>query len=88
MHVALHIPLCNSLKEKRSALKPCIHYLQDHFKLAVAEVGDHDIWRSAVLAAVAVSRDKVFIEQALGQAQKYLEGRPDVQVVDLKIEIL
>ena len=88
MHVALRIALCNSLKEKRSALKPCIHYLQDHFKLAVAEVGDQDIWRSAVLAVVAVSGDKRVVEQMLRQAQNYLEGHPNVEVVDLDVEIL
>lgn len=88
MHAALRIPLCNSLKEKRSILKPCLHYLQDHFKLAAAEVGDQDIWRSSVLAAVAVSSDKIFVEQVLQQACKYLEGRPDFEVVDLQVEFL
>ena len=88
MHVALRIHGCRSLKEKRSALKPCIQRLQERFRIAVAEVGDHDVWGSAIVAAAAVSGDKTCVENALGQALRYLEECPEVEVVDQRIEIL
>jgi hypothetical protein len=40
MHVEFSLPLCNSLKDKRSALRPCIHHLRNELNLAVAEVAD------------------------------------------------
>lgn len=88
MHVEFHIPMCNSLKEKRSVIRPIIHYLQDQFKLAAAEVADQDIWRSAILAMATVSSDKNVVEQVLNSARRYLEARPDIEVVDLSLEIL
>ena len=88
MHAELRLAVCGSLKEKRSVLRPCIHTLQDEYKLAVAEVGDQDIWRSAILAVAAISGDKVFVERALQNAQRYLETRPDFEVIDLQVEIL
>jgi len=44
MHVELHIPMCQSLKQKRSALKPCLNHLRTRFNIAVAEVAEHDVW--------------------------------------------
>ena len=88
MHVSLHIPLCQSLKEKRSVVRPCIQHLQRHFNLAVAEVADQDVWRTAVLAVAAVSGDRTCVEQALRQARRYLERHRELEVVDLNIELI
>ena len=88
MHVSLHVPLCGSLKEKRSVVRPCIQHLQRHFSLAVAEVADQDVWRSAVLAVAAVSGDRSCVEQALRQAQHYLERHRDLDVVDINVELI
>jgi uncharacterized protein YlxP (DUF503 family) len=88
MHVALRLPLCRSLKEKRSAIKPCIHYLRRQMNLAVSETGNQDLRRSAVLALVTVSGDKDLVEQTLAHAERYLCSRPDLEVVEAQIEIL
>lgn len=88
MHAELSLPLCNSLKDKRSALRPCIHHLRNELNLAVAEVADQDVWRSAILAVVTVSSDKVLVENLLRQALDFLERRPDVEVTDAQMQIL
>jgi uncharacterized protein len=88
LHVALRIPVCNSLKEKRSVVKPCIHHLRRELNLAVAEIGDQDVWRSAVLAMTTVSNDKTVVESTLREAREYLDRRHDLEVVDVNAEIL
>ena len=88
MHVALRIPLCKSLKEKRSVLKPCIQHLRDKFNLAVSETGDQDAWRNAILAMATVSNDKTVVESTLRKALHYFDRRPDLEVVDEHVEIL
>lgn len=88
LHVALRIPLCSSLKEKRGVLKPRIHYLRSKFNLAVAEVGDQDVWRSAILAIATVSGEKNVVESTLAQALEYFDTRPDLEVLDHRIELV
>jgi uncharacterized protein len=88
MHVELRIPLCNSLKEKRSVLKPCIHFLRKQWNLAVAEVGDQDVWRSAILAVATVSNDRNLVENTLREARDYFYSRNGIEVLDAQTEIL
>lgn len=88
LHVALRIPLCRSLKEKRSVIKPRVQYLRSKFNLAVAEIGDQDKWRRAVLAVATVSNDKTVVENTLRQVREHLDRRHDLEVVDCQIEIL
>ncbi|MBN1866696.1 DUF503 domain-containing protein [Candidatus Sumerlaeota bacterium] len=88
MHVELHIPLCNSLKEKRSAVRPCLQHIRTQLNLAVAEVGDQDVWRSALVAMVSVSNDRTVVENTLNRARHYFETRRDLELVDSRTEIL
>ena len=88
MHAELRLPACNSLKDKRSVLRPCLHRLRNDLNLAVAEVGDQDVWRSAILAVVAVSADKTLVENLLREALDILDARHDLEVADAQVQIL
>ena len=54
LHVELHIPHAQSLKEKRMVLRRIKDRLQK-FNVAVAEVEHHDLWQRAGLGIVAIS---------------------------------
>ena len=88
LHVHVHIPLSNSLKDKRSVLRSCTNHLQREWNLSVAEVGDQDIWRSAILAMAVVSNNKLVVEQQLCQAREYLANRHDLEFVASQLEII
>jgi uncharacterized protein len=88
LHVAIRLPVCHSLKEKRAIVKPVLEHLRRHFNLAVAEVDDQDIWRSAVLSIATISNDKNVVESTLRQATDYFDDRPDLEIVGHKFEIL
>lgn len=88
LHVALRIPMCHSLKEKRSTLKSCLSRLTKQFNVSAAEVADMDVWGSAVVAVAAVANDRDRVEKVLRQVEGFWDSRPDLEVVDSQIEIL
>jgi uncharacterized protein YlxP (DUF503 family) len=94
MHVAaltveLHLPDCTSLKQKRSRLKPLLAQLHRTFNVSAAEVGDNDHHRSAVIAVVVVSNDARHAQRLLSGISGWIENRrPDIQVVDQKLEFM
>jgi len=87
--VDLHLPGNGSLKGKRSILKSLLLRLHKEFNLAAAEVDHHDAWQSAQIALVSVSTDAGYLQGQLERAVQWIEQhRPDLTVVDWRIEIL
>lgn len=85
--VTLTLPGTASLKEKRSRLRPVIEGLRSRFKVAVAEVGEQDIWDRAVIAAAAVAGDAAFLDRVMANLAAQLE-RYDVRVEKIETEVI
>ena len=81
LHLDLHLPGCQSLKEKRGRLARVMNHLRKTHPLVVAEVGDQDVWGRAGLAAVTLSPDR-------NVAQRILEAAADIVARDGDIELL
>jgi hypothetical protein len=88
LRVRLLIPDSNSLKDKRSVLKKTIHRLRTHYNCAVAEVDDHDIWRSAILAVVTVAARREQVDSLLVTVMRDLETAADFEVIEQHTEYL
>ena len=87
--IDLYLSGNSSLKGKRSVLKPLLIRLRREFNLATAEVDYHDVWQSAQIALVSVSTDAGHVQMMLERAVRWIEShRPDLTVVDWRIEIL
>ncbi|HKI52838.1 MAG TPA: DUF503 domain-containing protein [Anaerolineales bacterium] len=85
----LHIPGCSSLKEKRGRIKPLISKLRREFNVSVAEMDLQDQWQEAVIDCAMIGNDHAFLESALQNVAKWVEGHwTDGDVIDEKIEIL
>ena len=85
----IDIPGCNSLKEKRTRLKPLMTRLHREFNISVAEIEHQDVWQSAVLACALVSNSPKHTKRALQKVTQWVENQwPDVTVVDDQIEIV
>lgn len=84
----LYLPGCESLKDKRSRLKPLLARLHREFNLAAAEVDLHDVWQTAELALVTVANDSALVQAELQHIVRWIErNRPEVEIVDAPIEL-
>lgn len=85
----LQLPGSDSLKAKRSRLKPLLARLQKEFNVSAAEVGDHDVWQSSVIACALVGNENGHVERSLQQIVNWLEQHwPDALLVSDEIEII
>jgi uncharacterized protein YlxP (DUF503 family) len=53
--IELHIPGNGSLKGKRRVIKSIIACVHNEFNVSIAEVGNQDLWQSAILGVACVS---------------------------------
>lgn len=87
--VELHLPGCNSLKDKRGVLKPLLSRLHREFNLATAEIAHQEAWQAAQVALVTVTNDAGCAHSVLERTVHWIESHhPEVEVVDWQIEIL
>ncbi len=87
--IELDLPGNNSLKDKRSVLKPLVVRLRREFNVSVAEVGDQDTWGAATLGVAAVSNDQAYLYGLFEKLVSWIDHTHlQVQVVDWQIEIV
>ena len=87
LHVELHIPYSQSLKDKRMVLRRIKDRLQK-FNVAVAEIEHQDAWQRATLAVVGVSTTTLHVEQELSAAAAEIERVEPGMVSRTEIEYL
>jgi uncharacterized protein YlxP (DUF503 family) len=87
--IYLHIPGCDSLKEKRGFVKSILTRVSRELNIACSEMGEHDRWQEAVLGFVTISNDALICRSVLQKAVEFIEKNyPDVEIFDHKIEML
>ena len=84
--ITLSIPEANSLKDKRKVIKGLKDRLRNKFNISVSEIGDQDIWRSAVIALAIVSDDSNFANSVLSKAQDYIESNSGSIMTNCELE--
>src|ERR1700692_4588903 len=57
LQITLHVPDSRSLKDKRMVVRSITSRVRQTFAVAVAEVGEHDTWQTAVVGVACVSND-------------------------------
>lgn len=78
----LHLPGCDSLKEKRSVLKSVKDRLHNQFNVSAAETAYHDTYRRAEIAACVVSNDRAHANSVLTALDRFMEREARVRIVD------
>jgi uncharacterized protein len=87
LHVELHIPFAQSLKDKRMILRRVKDRLQK-FNVAVAEVEHQERWQRARLGIVAISTTADHVEEMLGAAAGEIDRVEPGLVTHTEIEFL
>jgi len=86
--IQLYLPGVNSLKEKRSLLKPLLNQLRQRFDVAAAEVEWQDRWQSSSIAVVAVANETAHIYAVLEHAVHWIEDEfRDVEIIGWNVEL-
>lgn len=79
----------DSLKGKRSVVKPILARVRNTFNVSAAEVDDLDSWQRATLAFVCVSNDAAYAHGLLEKVVDYIErNRFDANILDYSIELI
>ena len=87
--IHLHLPACASLKEKRGRIKPLISRLHREFNISAAELDLQEKWQEAVIGCAMIGNDPAFLQSALQNVAKWMEGHwTDGDVIEQKIEIV
>ena len=88
VQASLLVPGCSSLKEKRSVVKGLVERARNKFNASVAEVGGQDLLQRCHLGAAFVANDRALLAAEAEALLAYLEGCPDVQLIDRQVEFL
>jgi hypothetical protein len=86
--LALFLPECQSLKDKRSILRRLKDKFFARFKISISEVEDQDLWQRAGLGFAVVGSDKRLVESIMYKAVDFVESNGSVQVLDRSLEIM
>ena len=94
----MHIGVCrlrfrllenSSLKGKRQVVKSITSRVANKFNVAIAEVGDLDLWQVATLGISCVSNDSRHANEILSKVADYIsDSHFEIEVLDYSIEIM
>lgn len=74
LSVTLHVPESGSLKDKRQVVRSLTARVRQRFNVAVAEVGDENLWQSAVVGVACVSNDGRHADEICQKVLRFLEA--------------
>ena len=83
LRVEIHLPTPQSLKQKRSVLRPVIEGLRRLGSYSVAEVDHHDDWQLATLGVAIAAPDGKSLNMQISKLRRYLDSRLEIEVIDV-----
>ena len=85
--IVLWIVESRSLKEKRSVLNRLLKRTQNEFNISIAEIGENDNWKKAVIGFSVVGNDRRYINGKIDHILKFVDNLHLAEVLGTKIEI-
>lgn len=86
--IALYLPGCRSLKDKRQVLRKIKDKFFSKYKILLAEVEDMDLWQKAALGFALVGNDKRTIEGIIEKAINFLDFKDGAEIIDRMTEFI
>ena len=84
----LYIHGCQSLKEKRFAIKSLKDRLKNKFNISVSEIGFQDLLQRSAVAITAISGDKKRVLAILNKTNEFVENDQRTVVTDTFTQII
>ena len=88
LSVTLQVPDSESLKEKRQVVRSLTSRVRQTFNAAVAEVGDQNLWQSAVIGVVCVSADARHADEMCQKILSFIDANADALVTGSRFELV
>ncbi|MBD1538555.1 DUF503 domain-containing protein [Arthrobacter sp. S1_S22] len=73
-----------SLKEKRSVVRPLLAEIRRRFDVSVAEVGDHEQYRRSQVGAGLVAADRAHLIEVLDAVERFVAARPEFELLSAR----
>jgi hypothetical protein len=77
-----------SLKEKRRVVKSVVEKVRNRFPVSIAEVGDHELWQSAVIGFCLISSEQVFVRSSIDKVINFIENLCLAEVIVSHTEVI
>jgi uncharacterized protein YlxP (DUF503 family) len=85
----IKIPMCSSLKEKRSQLKPLLNRLGKEFNISVAELDYQDQWDETIIGCTYLSNNGAHTQRVLQKVLTWIERNfPHLYIIQDRIELI
>lgn len=88
LEITLYLPESHSLKEKRQTVKSIKDKVHNRFNVAIAEIGDLDLWQKASLGICTLGNDRRHVNGRLDQVANFVEGLQVAVDMDFQIELM
>jgi uncharacterized protein YlxP (DUF503 family) len=88
MRLTLYLPENHSLKGKRQVLRSIKARVRDKFNVSIAESDCHDMWQRAELGICQVGSDRGFVDSALREVVKFIDGLALAPLGEEQLEII
>ena len=77
-----------SLKQKRALIRPVLAELRKRFDVAVAEAGEQDLYRRALIGVAMVSGDAAHAREVLEACERSVAERPELELLSARQRML
>ena len=78
----IHLPGCQSLKEKRMIILSLKQRLRKDFNIAISELDYNDYWQRALLGIVTISNSQSAIVSIFDKISLILDNNPAIEIVE------
>jgi uncharacterized protein len=84
----LQVPESESLKSKRQVVRSLVARLHRTFNVAVAEIGDQDLWQAIELGVVCVSADSRHADEVCQKVLSFVDSDGEALLTRSSFEIV
>jgi len=86
MTVSVHIPMAQSLKEKRMVLRSLKDRVRAKFNVSISELGGQDKWQVATLGFSMIGSDGKHVDRSLQNLLSFIESFGNLDLCDHHID--
>lgn len=84
MRIDLRFPHSQSLKEKRSLLRPVVAGIRTRFELSVAETAHQNTWQRCELGVAIVGEHVSVVEEVAEQVERFIWAGSGLEVLEIE----